>query len=53
MGFIDGDFLETFLSFIGNDDKVDKIIAGEIVEERLNLSIEQFQKHLEALHALH
>ncbi|KAH6912768.1 mono-functional DNA-alkylating methyl methanesulfonate N-term-domain-containing protein [Coprinopsis sp. MPI-PUGE-AT-0042] len=53
VGFIDGDFIETFLGLIGNDGKVDKVMAGQIVEERLKLSVDKFQKHLETLQALH
>ncbi|KAH0586144.1 hypothetical protein H2248_007410 [Termitomyces sp. 'cryptogamus'] len=52
-GFIDGDFVEQFLSHLSTPDVVEKIMAGHSNPERLTISAEEIQAILENLQSLH
>ncbi|KAF5382718.1 hypothetical protein D9615_002834 [Tricholomella constricta] len=52
-GFIDGDFLEQFLTRLGSPEEVEKIIAGHSDPERLTMPVEEMQKVLENLQSMH
>ncbi|KAF9463019.1 CPSF A subunit region-domain-containing protein [Collybia nuda] len=52
-GFIDGDFLEQFLTYLGMPEQLDKIISGQSDPERLTMSIEEMQTILETLQSMH
>ncbi|KAG6878094.1 hypothetical protein C0993_012421 [Termitomyces sp. T159_Od127] len=52
-GFIDGDFVEQFLSHLGTPDVIEKIMAGHNDPERLTISTEEIQAVLENLQSLH
>jgi DNA damage-binding protein 1 len=53
VGFLDGDFLERFLTFSNSSKTVDAIIQGASQAERLTLPREKLQKVLERLQSLH
>ncbi|TFK40691.1 CPSF A subunit region-domain-containing protein [Crucibulum laeve] len=52
-GFIDGDFLEQFLTLLGSPPQLQKVIEGQSEPERLTMSVEEIQKVLENLQSLH
>ncbi|KAG6903292.1 hypothetical protein C0995_000187 [Termitomyces sp. Mi166 len=52
-GFIDGDFVEQFLSHLSTPDLVEKIKAGHSDPERLTIPVEKIQAVLENLQSLH
>lgn len=52
-GFIDGDFVEQFLSHLSTPDVVEKIMAGQNDPERLTISTEEVQAVLLNLQSLH
>jgi len=53
VGFLDGDFLEYFLTFPHSSGTVDEIMKGASEAERLTLPREKIQKVLERLQSLH
>jgi DNA damage-binding protein 1 len=53
VGFLDGDFLERFLTFPHSSSTVDDIMKGTSQAERLTLPQEKIQKILERLQSLH
>ncbi|KAG6854676.1 hypothetical protein C0991_003324 [Blastosporella zonata] len=52
-GFIDGDFVEQFLTHLGSLDDVEKIMAGHSDPERLTMPIDEIQAVLENLQSFH
>ncbi|KAG6831652.1 hypothetical protein H0H87_004602 [Tephrocybe sp. NHM501043] len=52
-GFIDGDFVEQFLAFLGSKDDVEKIMAGQSDPEKLAIPVEEIQAVLENLQSFH
>ena len=52
-GFIDGDFLEQFISLQSLPDLLRKVMAGGSEPERLKLSMDDILKYLEQLQNLH
>ena len=52
-GFLDGDFLESFLSVIGEEKRVEKVYAGSSDPERLTLPVDDYRRALETLQSLH
>lgn len=52
-GFLDGDFLERFLTFSPSSNIADKIMQGKNKAERLTMSKEDIQHVLERLQRLH
>ncbi|KAG5648442.1 hypothetical protein DXG03_005016 [Asterophora parasitica] len=52
-GFIDGDFLEQFLTRLGSPEEVEKIVVGNSAPERLTMPVEEMQKVLENLQSMH
>jgi DNA damage-binding protein 1 len=53
VGFLDGDFLERFLTFPHSSSIVEEIMKGASEAERLTLPREKIQKVLERLQGLH
>ncbi|KAF8650163.1 hypothetical protein AX16_005397 [Volvariella volvacea WC 439] len=54
VGFLDGDYLEQFLSLIGTQpEQVTKVISGRAVPEKLSASVEELQNVLERLQNVH
>jgi len=53
IGFLDGDFLERFLTLPHSSGAMDKIMKGISQAERLTLPREKIQKVLERLQSLH
>lgn len=52
-GFLDGDFLETFLNIVGEERKVAKVYAGSTDPERLTLPVDDYRRALETLQSMH
>lgn len=52
-GFLDGDFIEQFLSLVGSKEMVDKIMAGTSDPEKLKVKVEDLQKVVESLQSMH
>jgi DNA damage-binding protein 1 len=52
-GFLDGDFLELFLTRLGSPEQLERIIAGNSEFERLTVSAEDLQRVLENLQSMH
>ncbi|KIL67911.1 hypothetical protein M378DRAFT_185481 [Amanita muscaria Koide BX008] len=52
-GFLDGDFLELFLSHINSEEIMDKIMAGTSEPERIETRPEELQKVVENLQSMH
>ncbi len=53
MGFLDGDFIEQFLSLISSQEMAEKIMAGTSDPEKLNVKVEDLQKVVESLQSMH
>lgn len=53
VGFLDGDFLELFLQYMGDERSLKQIMEGQSEPERLTITPEQLQKVLEGLQSLH
>lgn len=52
-GFLDGDFIEQFLSLVGSKEMVEKIMAGTSDPEKLSVKVEDLQKVVESLQSMH
>jgi len=52
-GFLDGDFLELFLSHINSEETIDNIMAGTSEPERIETRLEELQKVVENLQSMH
>ncbi|KAH7885105.1 CPSF A subunit region-domain-containing protein [Phlebopus sp. FC_14] len=52
-GFLDGDFLEKFLSFLGDENSLRQIMDGQSEPERLTMPADRIQKILERLQSMH
>jgi DNA damage-binding protein 1 len=52
-GFLDGDFIEQFLSLVGSKEIVDKVMAGTSDPEKLKVKVEDLQKVVESLQSMH
>ncbi|KAG6831954.1 hypothetical protein H0H92_006555 [Tricholoma furcatifolium] len=52
-GFIDGDFIEQFLAYMGSPDETERILAGNSDPERLTMPVEEIQAVLENLQSFH
>lgn len=52
-GFLDGDFIEQFLSLSGSKEMVQKIMAGTSDPEKLNVKVEELQRVVESLQSMH
>ncbi|GLB38302.1 putative CPSF A subunit region [Lyophyllum shimeji] len=51
--FIDGDFVEQFLTYLGSPDQLERIVSGSSEPERLTMPVEEMQKVLENLQSMH
>jgi DNA damage-binding protein 1 len=52
-GFLDGDFLERFLQFVGNPQALKRIMDGQSEPEKLTISADRIQKVLESMQSMH
>ncbi|KAF8635825.1 hypothetical protein AX15_000024 [Amanita polypyramis BW_CC] len=52
-GFLDGDFLEQFLSLMSSKETVDKIMAGTSDPEKIDVKVEDLQRVVESLQSMH
>ncbi|KAG2758166.1 hypothetical protein P692DRAFT_20763238 [Suillus brevipes Sb2] len=52
-GFLDGDFLERFLQFVGNPQALKRIMDGQSEPEKLKISADRIQKVLESMQSMH
>ncbi|KAG1743291.1 CPSF A subunit region-domain-containing protein [Suillus paluster] len=52
-GFLDGDFLERFLQFVGNPQALRQIVHGQSEPEKLTISADKIQKVLESMQSMH
>ncbi|KAG1776175.1 CPSF A subunit region-domain-containing protein [Suillus placidus] len=52
-GFLDGDFLERFLQFVGNPRALKRIMDGQSEPEKLTISADKIQKVLESMQSMH
>ncbi|KAG2145900.1 CPSF A subunit region-domain-containing protein [Suillus clintonianus] len=52
-GFLDGDFLERFLQFVGKPQALKRIMDGQSEPERLTISADRIQKVLESMQSMH
>ncbi|KAL0960839.1 hypothetical protein HGRIS_005855 [Hohenbuehelia grisea] len=52
-GFLDGDFLETFLTRAGSPEGLEEVISGHNEEERLAMPADEIFRVIEALQSLH
>ncbi|KAG5639200.1 hypothetical protein H0H81_005679 [Sphagnurus paluster] len=52
-GFIDGDFIEQFLTYLTSPEDLEKIIAGQSEPERLTMPVEELKAVLESLQSMH
>lgn len=52
-GFLDGDFIEQFLTYMGTPGRLEKIIGGHSDPEKLTMPIEEIQLVLENLQGMH
>ncbi|KAG9315581.1 CPSF A subunit region-domain-containing protein [Chiua virens] len=53
IGFLDGDFLELFLGYMGDKPSLQQIMDGQSEPERLTCTPDHLQKALEGLQSLH
>ncbi|KAG1898161.1 CPSF A subunit region-domain-containing protein [Suillus fuscotomentosus] len=52
-GFLDGDFLERFLQFVGTPQALKRIMDGQSEPEKLTISADRIQKVLESMQSMH
>ena len=52
-GFLDGDFIEQFLSLMGSKEIVGKIMTGTSDPEKLKVKVEELQTVVESLQSMH
>ena len=52
-GFLDGDFLEKYLTILDSPEKLKQVLEGSSVFEKLKISQHQIQDVLEQLQRLH
>ncbi|KIJ59461.1 hypothetical protein HYDPIDRAFT_177805 [Hydnomerulius pinastri MD-312] len=53
VGFLDGDFLEQFLHYLGDEKSLSEIMEGQSEPEKLKVSADEVQKALEELQNMH
>ncbi|KAG0700426.1 CPSF A subunit region-domain-containing protein [Suillus ampliporus] len=53
VGFLDGDFLERFLQFVGNSQALRQIMDGQSEPEKLTIPADRIQKVLESMQSMH
>ncbi|KAK2459647.1 hypothetical protein APHAL10511_008292 [Amanita phalloides] len=52
-GFLDGDFMEQFLSLLGSEEAVNQIMVGTSDPEKIGVRVDDLQKALESLQSMH
>jgi DNA damage-binding protein 1 len=52
-GFLDGDFLSTFLELLPGSSKIGQIMEGGNEAERLDVGYERYQRLLESIQAVY